>query len=119
VEIRQGQRDVIEVSRLDSRRDYVDIRDVGRAVVALAEHDLREQIYNVGSGRSTSNGELIDLMVRHSKPESIPRVVETLEQREPLVAIQADIARIEHECGWEPRYKIEETIEDIINASGK
>lgn len=118
-EIRQGQRDVIEVSRLDSRRDYVDVRDVGRAVVALAEHDLHEQIYNVGSGKSTSNGELIDFMVRRSKLESVPRVIETLEQREPLVAIQADIARIEHECGWEPRYKIEETIEGIINVSGK
>ncbi len=110
-----GKRETLEISRLDSMRDYLDVRDLGRAIVMLAEGEPRESVYNIGSGKSTANGELIDLLVSESKLEPRPRVEETMTEPEPLVAIQADITRLQTEFGWRPSYTLEETIKDIIH----
>jgi GDP-4-dehydro-6-deoxy-D-mannose reductase len=117
VEIQEGKRDNIEVSRLDSRRDYVNINDVATALKAIIEHDPQESVYNIGSGKSTSNGELVELILKNSKLTSRPKIIETQAEPEPLVAIQADITKITSEFGWKPENTIEQTVKEIIHAS--
>lgn len=114
-EIKAGHKNVIEVSRLDSRRDYINISDIASAIDLLAESDTSEIIYNVGSGTSTSNGELIDLLVKYSGLTLHPQIVETVNEKEPLLAIQANISRIRNEFGWRPQKSVEETIKEVIN----
>lgn len=114
-DVRSGMAEVIAVSRLDSERDYLDVRDLGRAIVMLAEGNPKRPVYNIGSGRATSNGELIDLMLRGSGLGTRPQVVETMPDPEPPVASQADITQIEQEFGWSPTRPLSETIGDIID----
>lgn len=116
-EVRSGTRDVIEVSRLDSRRDYVDVRDIATGIQALIERDPHELVYNLGSGRSISNAELIDLILARAGISRPVECVETATAPEPLVAIQADISRMTDEFDWRPRYSIQDTVGEIIDAT--
>ncbi len=119
MEIREGKRTLIEVNRLDSKRDYVNVKDIAQAIKVIIELDAKYPVYNVGSGKATSNGELIELILNNSKLSNRPEIIETSGQTEPLVAIQADISRLRKEFSWQPVFTLEETIKEITNDSIK
>lgn len=116
-EIEDNKRQAIEISRLDSKRDYIDIRDVAIAIRRLAEAEPAEAVYNIGSGVSTSNGELIDLLLKARRIGRKPQIVETADAVESLVAILADISRLKHEFSWKPIHPLAETIKELVDAA--
>lgn len=118
-EIKNGTRVAIEVSRLDSKRDYVSINDISSAIKHLVENKPKEKVYNIGSGVSTSNGQLIELIIQNMGLYSKPKIVELSAEPEQLVAIQADISRIQKEFGWSPSFIIEDTVKEIIHGTKK
>lgn len=113
--IKEGASDSIEISRLDAKRDYIDVRDIAKAMRLIIEDSPKEHVYNIGSGRATSNREILELILEHSKLKEIPKVVETSESPEPQFASQADITSIHGEFGWTPSKSIEEVIKETIN----
>jgi nucleoside-diphosphate-sugar epimerase len=115
-EIEAGERATIEVSRLDAKRDYIGVKDVASAYAALINGHPAHPVYNIGSGQSTSNQELIEFMLKDSKLKDRPKLVETSDHEEPLYAIQADITRIQGELGWKPEHTIAETVKEIFDA---
>lgn len=114
-EIQSGKREAIEVNRLDAKRDYVDVRDIGTAIKCLIENDPHYDVYNIGSGKSTTNGELIDLILENSMLDNRPIIKETSDQPEILVAIQADVTRLQQEFGWWPSVTLEDTVKEVIH----
>lgn len=118
-EIKSGLRDVLEVSRLDSSRDYVDVRDVAGAMKVLIENDPLDDVYNIGTGISTSTRELIGLVIAASGLDFMPEVHETVDVPEQQVASKADISRMRNEFGWTPVYKLEDSIKEIVRAQVK
>lgn len=114
-EVRDGKKLGVEISRLDAKRDYIGVTDVALAIGALIEDNLQELIYNIGSGQSTSNGELFEMILDNFKMSTKPKVVETSDISEPLFACQADIARINKETGWSPSTKLSDNIKEIVN----
>jgi GDP-4-dehydro-6-deoxy-D-mannose reductase len=115
--IKKGYSDTIEVSRRDSLRDYINVKDVAQAIRALALGQTHYDVYNIGSGRSTSNQELIDLVLNDFQLDKEPRITETLAKPEPPQAAKADISRIKSDLGWSPEYTIEDSIKEIANAT--
>lgn len=114
--VKAGTRSSIEVSRLDSQRDYIDVRDVARALRLLAEGNPAHQVYNIGSGTATSNSELIDMVIAASDFVTIPSVIETVAEPEALIAIQADVSRMRTEFNWQPEHQLIETVKEIVHA---
>lgn len=114
-EFNDSKTKAIEINRLDSRRDYVSVKDIAEVINILIEHKPKHFVYNIGSSTSTSNGELMNLIFSASKLPSKPNIIETSDKEEPLVAIQADITRLVEEFGWQPKYTLEDTIRDIVN----
>lgn len=115
IDIRMGRQSHLEISRLDALRDYIAVGDVAEGIRTLVEGEPEHAVYNIGSGVATSNGRLIDEIVRQSGLKVMPEIVETLAQPEPLYAPQADISRLTA-MGWRPRHSLEEVIEEIIHA---
>lgn len=109
------ERGTLEVSRKDSKRDYIAVDDIASAIRVLIEGDPKHDVYNIGSGVATSNGDLLQLMINSSKMDGEPKVIETSAEPEPLVASQADITRIKQEFHWEPRHNIADIVEEIMN----
>lgn len=113
--IKSGELNNISVSRLDSRRDYVSVVDIAEAYKVVVEGNNRYNIYNIGSGKSTSNQELLDLVIKNSNLIAAPGIQETSNIPEPLMAIQADISRISSEFNWSPRQNIGILIAEACN----
>lgn len=114
-EFKSGRGSEVRLSRLDAKRDYISVRDIARAFKVIAEGKPRHHVYNVGSGSSITNGELLELIIQSSKLKSRPEIIETSELPEPLVAVQADIGRISGEFGWHPSDRIDNLIKEICS----
>lgn len=114
-EYQSGKRDNVELARLDAKRDYVSVEDIASAFRIIVEGEPQENVYNVGSGYSTTNGELLELILKNSKLDSRPQIKETSSDPEPLVAVCADISRISDEFGWHSKRNIDEIVGEIVN----
>src|SRR5262249_38977261 len=79
---------VIETGNLDVTRDMTDVRDVIGAYLALLESGLNGEIYNIGSGRETRLGDVLDALVSLAGVKAAvvvdPARVRTDEQRRAL-----------------------------------
>lgn len=112
--IEKGENDHIEISRLDAKRDYISVYDIATAYRCIAEGTPSQEVYNIGTGISTSNEELFNLLLENSKLETRPKIIETSDSPEPQIASQADISRISMEFQWQPKHGLKETIRRIL-----
>ena len=109
--IRAGKSDTVEISRLDSARDFVDIKDVVEAIRLLAHGGRDGEIYNVGSGIKTTIKDVIEILFADVKDSF--SIVEQSGSKEPQVASQADISKIAKELKWKPEHSLEGTLRRI------
>jgi nucleoside-diphosphate-sugar epimerase len=106
-------RQLIEVGSLDVWRDFVDVRDVAEAVLAVAFADGKlPPVLNVGTGRATLArdvaGQLFELS---GQPATI---VDEADQQSALGAAwqQADITLIGNHLGWSPKIALNQSLTD-------
>jgi len=114
--IEQGlQPPLIEVGNLAARRDFTDVRDVVRAYVALITQGQPGQVYNIGSGRSHSIQEVLDLLLSLS-PFSIEIKQDPKRMRPSEVPeVICDAARIQSDTGWQPEIPFHESLREILD----
>ena len=102
-----------EVGDLDTRRDFVDIRDVANALIAIAEGGEAGGVYNVGTGRSERIGDGLDrLMVRSGRRLEI-RVNPAFKAAPGPRDSRASIAKIVSTTGWKPRVSFQQSLDDL------
>jgi nucleoside-diphosphate-sugar epimerase len=105
----------LSVGCLDTRRDFVDVRDVARALIALARHGRAGLVYHVGTGRSQRVGDGLQRLHRLSGE----RVRVTIDPHRAASAgpcdSRADIRRIVEHTGWRPEISWEQSLEDLWN----
>jgi GDP-4-dehydro-6-deoxy-D-mannose reductase len=111
----QSRGGTIQVGNLASSRDFLDVRDVVAAYIALAEKGEAGEIYNIASGKATSIQTILDTVVRLAETE-IQAEVSTEKYRpvvgQPLVGTSAKLQKL---VGWQPRYPLEQTIADTMD----
>ena len=102
----------LTVGDLTARRDFVDVRDVAEAFLALAERGSG-RVYHVGTGQSHRVSDGLDRLIALSgRPVTIavdpsfPRPTGPTDSR-------ADIARINAEVGWSPRIRFDQSLADL------
>ncbi len=110
----------LEVGDLDARRDFVDARDVARALIALANLGRAGRLYHVGTGRSRSIREGLDELIRRSGREVTVDVVQALARPRGPSDSRADVGRIFEEAGWSAEISWEQSLDDLwADASGE
>lgn len=100
----------VRVERASSTRDFMDVRDVARALVILAEH-AEEAVYNVGSGVGVSVGE-----VARAIGGLTGREVEFLDESQAAAHSTADSSRLRG-LGWSPGFDICDTLREQVQAA--
>jgi len=106
-------RQQIDVGALDVWRDFVDVRDVAEAVVAVALTDAHlPGVLNVGTGRATLARDVAGQLFELSGQPA--RIVDDPAQDGVLGAPwqQADIGLIGERIGWSPKIALEQTLAD-------
>jgi nucleoside-diphosphate-sugar epimerase len=101
------------VGDLEARRDFIDIRDVAQALVALAEQGRSGRIYHIGTGRSLRVGDGLDrLLQRCGRKVSTHVNLAWLNPDAPRDS-RADVRRIESETGWRASIGWEQSLDDL------
>src|SRR5262249_1202180 len=113
-EVEAGRKSRVEVGNLDIVRDFTDVRDIVLAYRLLVAKGLPGETYNLGTGRGTRLADALEfLRSRANAPIEVfidPARVRPVDQ--PLLV--ADSSKLRAATGWEPRYSIEQTLEDML-----
>ncbi|RUL86171.1 GDP-mannose 4,6-dehydratase [Tautonia sociabilis] len=114
-EVERGTRPRLEVGNLEIVRDFTDVRDIVRAYRLLAEFGLPGEVYNIGTGRDISLTAMLEILRRLARrPVEVvvdPSRVRPVDQ--PLLL--ADSSKLRSHTGWQPEFKIEQTLSDMLD----
>ena len=98
---------------LQARRDFIDVRDVARALVAIALRGQSGLVYHVGTGESRPVGDGLELLVRLSG-RSVKLCIDSHRgSRKAPADSRADIRRISDHTGWSPTISFERSLTDF------
>jgi GDP-4-dehydro-6-deoxy-D-mannose reductase len=103
------------VGDLGTRRDFVDVRDVARAMIALARFGRSGLVYNVGTGESRCVGDGLDALVRLSGRTVKVTIDPALQRRREPADSRANIDRIIAHTDWRPTISWEQSLGDLWN----
>ena len=113
-----GRREVrIAAGRMDSVRDFCDVRDVVAAYVAMMERCPSGEILNVCSGEGVRAG---DIMQELALAAGVERLIVEEDARQAGRAehdvIVGSAQRLFDLTGWEPRIPLRQTLQDLWDA---
>jgi GDP-4-dehydro-6-deoxy-D-mannose reductase len=98
---------------LSPTRDFIDVRDVGTALLTLVRSQAATGPYNVCSGEETSIGELLAMTLRSAGlPEEFP--VESSYRRAADASRSVGDNSKLRALGWAPRFGIEQSVADVV-----
>lgn len=106
----------IRLGRVDSSRDFTDVRDVVRAYVRALLGGRDGAVYNIGSGVTRSIAEIASTLTAAaatpvtwvSTPDRIPSA--------EVPATICDASLLARETGWVPTIAIEATLADVLES---
>ena len=87
-------------------RDFIHVNDLVDAVIKVAEHPVKNEIFNIASGIETSVNTIADII--GGKKILIPK-----RPGEPNRSL-ADISKIKRLIDWEPKISINEGVKMLI-----
>jgi GDP-4-dehydro-6-deoxy-D-mannose reductase len=105
------------VGNLDAKRDFLDVRDVVRAYVALARDGAAGEIYNVCSGVARSIRDVLrELIIAAHVPVEVRDDPERLRPSDVPLFV-GDASKLRAATGWEPHIAFAGSIRDIYRAA--
>jgi GDP-4-dehydro-6-deoxy-D-mannose reductase len=114
VEIECGLRPpVLTVGNADTSRDFSDVRDIVRGYMLLLERGRPGEAYQLCSGRATSVRAIIERLVATASVPIEVRVDTRKAHAAESKILCGDAAKARAEVGWEPRYDLETTLDDL------
>ncbi len=104
-----------KLSKPDFVRDYVFIEDVLDAYIAATKNPHSGLIFNIGSGKQHTIGEVVCILQEIIKPKNCFPLWGKIEQQrpEPMIWI-ADIKKAETMLGWKPSTTIRQGLEKTV-----
>ncbi len=100
---------------LDVTRDFLDVRDVVAAYLALLAKGRGGETYNVCSGREVHLGDALRMLVElagvNAEIETDPQRLRPSEQRRMF----GDHSRLTQATGWVPRYSLTDTLTQLLD----
>jgi GDP-4-dehydro-6-deoxy-D-mannose reductase len=106
----------IRVGGLAAFRDFVDARDIARALADLCDPKVPGGIYNICSGRSVRVAEVLNLLLKLSGGGVKARQDAARKQTLDLPFSEGDPSKLRRATGWRPRYSLEESLRDALAA---
>lgn len=115
--VERGASPTIRVGNLDAERDFLDVRDVVAAYLALlarAETLPRRNVFNIASGRTLRIGALLDRLRMLSPAETV--VEQDPQRMRPSEVARAaiDIAAIREAVGWMPACTLDDMLGSVL-----
>ncbi len=115
VEIEKQKREpVIYVGNLEARRDFTDVRDMVRAYWLCLEKGEPGDVYNLGSGKTYSIQEVLDMLLEISGVEVKIEVDPERLRPSDVPVLLADSSKFKQLSEWEPRISFNQSLLDLL-----
>lgn len=115
--IAKGANPLMYVGNLEAKREFLDVRDVVEAYMALAEGGTAGEIYNVCTGRAISIREVLGELINISHVAvEVRNDPERMRPSDTPVSF-GDNTKLREATGWEPRYTLRRSLQDVYAAS--
>ncbi len=112
-EIAAGGPPVLAVGNLAAERDFLDVRDVAAAYVALLANGRSGSVYNVCSGRAVAIQEVLRQLITIAHvPVEVRDDPERLRPSD-IPVLCGDSTKLRAETGWAPQHTLAASLRDI------
>lgn len=95
-------------------RDYLYVKDVADAIIALLESDVTGPV-NIGSGQPISLKDIIYKIAEKLNAENLVQLGALPAAMNDTSLITADVNRLFEEVGWQPNYDLNQGLDEAIN----
>lgn len=103
---------VIKVGNLESRRDFLDVRDVVRAYRLLIEQGTAGEPYNIATGKLRTIQSVLDILCEITGASPALEVDPELFRPTDASPVM-NIEKIRKTVGWQPEIPLQKTLEDL------
>jgi len=112
-EIAAGAPALLRVGNLEAQRDFLDVRDVADAYVALLANGRAGEVYNICSGRSVAIREVLRQLIAIARvPVEVRDDPERMRASEVPVLV-GDASKLRAQTGWAPHYTLAASLRDV------
>ena len=115
VRVEKGLQQELRVGNLSAKRDFTHVKDIVRAYRLLAEKGHAGEVYNVGSGKTSSAQKILDMLCKMALC-TVPVFQDPARMRPsdtPVICCNHD--KLTKDTGWEPIYTIDDILNDTLN----
>ncbi|HYD50198.1 MAG TPA: NAD-dependent epimerase/dehydratase family protein [Terriglobales bacterium] len=99
----------------DQTRDFVHVTDIVQAnLLALTKDEANFEVFNVGTGRPTSVGQIARLLAQKMGVDIQPQFEKKFREGD-IRHCYGDISKIRTKLGYQPKVKLEDGIEELIS----
>jgi GDP-4-dehydro-6-deoxy-D-mannose reductase len=105
---------VIKVGNLEPVRDFLDVRDVCDALLALMERGTPGEVYNIATGHGIRLEQLFQAIASVVGVDAIPEADPELMRAADIPYLVGDASKLRVQAGWTPRIALEQTIADVV-----
>jgi GDP-4-dehydro-6-deoxy-D-mannose reductase len=105
---------VIRVGNLRLRRELGDVRDVVAAYRAALDYGTAGESYNVATGEAPTLEEALSILTGMSEIDFTVEVDRgRIRPADPPI-LQGDAGKLDHVTGWAPKYRLEDTLSEVL-----
>lgn len=112
---RSGRRGTIKVGDTTARRDISDVRDIVNGYRQAAAKGKPGEAYILASGKADSIRHYLKLLTNMSTAEIDIKIAKELLRPVEVPLLVGSIAKSKKELGYNPKYKIEQTLLDTLD----
>lgn len=108
---------VLRVGNTDRKRDFVDIRDVSRALITLGVSNEGGGIFNIGTGKTVSLQEMLRVLLQSILS---PKKIKIVKAAARVRAASVDVRDLGgspkkiHRQGWKPDFALPSSLQDTL-----
>ncbi|HSM16892.1 MAG TPA: GDP-mannose 4,6-dehydratase [Gemmatimonadales bacterium] len=113
---REAKASTVQAGNLSPVRDFLDVRDVVRAYLALLTDGEPGEAYNVARGAGLSLREIFDQLCQLLGVEAKPIVDPALLRQADIPHLVGDASKLRTRCGWTPTVSLAQTLRDMVHA---
>lgn len=112
------ERNALSIGSLHPRRDFTLVLDTVDALLRIAEHQEKGEVFNIGSGTSVSVKEIIETVCKIMGKKDTKVMCDKTRVRpgnSEVEALIADCSHLNELTGWEPKYSYEDGLRLTID----
>jgi GDP-4-dehydro-6-deoxy-D-mannose reductase len=116
VEIEKSKRDpILYVGNLEAKRDFTDVRDMVRAYWLGLENGVPGEVYNLGTGKTFSIQEILDMLLDISGVDVKIQVDPERLRPSDVPVLLSDSTKFRDLTGWEPLISFDQSLKNLLD----